>query len=233
MRMAVRINKFLASCGLGSRRGVEALVEQKRVKVNGHVCTDLSYKVEESDQVHVDDKLVGSLEVRSFLYHKPAGLVCSHQDEQGRATIYSDLPADFANLHHVGRLDLYSEGLLILSNDGELTQKLLHPSHQVEKEYHLGLDRACDNRLKEAFLKGIEDEGELLQASSVKQLSPRRVAVVLQTGKNRQLRRMVEAMNYKLRYLRRVRMGSLTIDTLRVGRWRRLQGPETQALIDS
>jgi len=141
----VRLNKYLASCGVGSRRGCDALVQSGEVLVNGETCLNPAYRVKPEDQVRASGKRLEPLGVQSIVLHKPAGLVCSRSDELGKNTIYTLLPGRLQHLMHVGRLDLDSEGLIILSNDGEVSQALTHPKHKVSKVYHVTLDQAFDN----------------------------------------------------------------------------------------
>ena len=145
MTDGTRLNKYLASCAVGSRRKCDEIIQAGRVEVNGHPCVNLGTRVSPADHVRVDGKRVSPKEPLVVAFHKPRGYVCTREDELGRRTIYDLLPESLRALHHVGRLDLDSEGLLILTNDGDLSQKLMHPSKSVEKEYLVTADQAFEN----------------------------------------------------------------------------------------
>ncbi|MDB4725672.1 pseudouridine synthase, partial [Akkermansiaceae bacterium] len=145
MSEGIRLNKYLASCGVGSRRACDAMVLDGDVVVNGQACLTPAYRVQPGDQIRANGKRIEPLIVQSIVLHKPAGLVCTRSDERQRDTIYNLLPGRMQHLMHVGRLDRDSEGLIILSNDGELSQALTHPKHKIQKLYHVTLDAAFDN----------------------------------------------------------------------------------------
>ena len=155
MSEGVRLNKYLASCGVGSRRACDELIASGRVEVNGSPCVKLATRVTETDSVRVDGKRVFPKEEIVVIFHKPRGYVCTRSDELGRETIYSLLPASLSALHHVGRLDTDSEGMLILTNDGDLSQQLMHPSKSVEKEYLVTSNQAFENSHLDQFLAGV------------------------------------------------------------------------------
>ena len=227
----MRLNRYLASCGLGSRRGCEQLVIEGRISINGSPCTDLSRRVGEDDRVQLDGRAVKPAPPQTVAFFKPRGLVTSHDDELGRNTIYNSLPEHLADLRHAGRLDLDSEGLLILTRDGALAQRLTRPSAGVEKEYLVTLDQAFDIRHGERLTEGITLEEGLASAVSYMHLSPRRLQVVLTQGMKRQLRRMFDELGYRVRKLVRVRIGSLTIGDLKPGKWRSLDSREVDLLL--
>ena len=129
MSEGVRLNKYLASCGVGSRRACDDLIATGRIEINGSPVVKLATRVNESDSVRVDGKRVFPKEEIVVIFHKPRGYVCTRNDELGRKTIYDLLPVSMHNLHHVGRLDADSEGMLIMTNDGDLSQKLMHKRH--------------------------------------------------------------------------------------------------------
>lgn len=226
-----RINQFLAACGLGSRRKCEELVTSGRVEVNGSPCLTLSTRITPSDHVRVDGKRVTCRESVTIAFHKPRGLVCSRQDELGRETIYSILPTALQSLHHVGRLDLDSEGLLILTNDGELSQALMHPSKAVEKEYLVTANQAFENAHLDQFLEGVYTPEGKFRAKSLERLSPRRIKVVLDHGAKRQIRLMLEALGYEVTKLLRVRIGNLWLGDLAPGDWAILNAKEIGMLL--
>lgn len=227
----IRLNKYLASAGVGSRRACDALVQEGEVLVNGDPCLTPGYRVQPGDQVRASGKRIEPLMVQSIVIHKPAGLVCSRKDENERATIYELLPGRLQHLAHVGRLDKESEGLLIMSNDGELSQALTHPSHNVRKVYHVTTENAFENSILSQLEKGVFTEVGKCRAVSVKRISSRRMELVLNTGLKRQIRYMIQAVGHRVKRLVRVRIGDLNLDTLRPGKWRLLENHEREALL--
>jgi len=220
-----RLNKYLAACGVDSRRGCDALILEGRVEVNGHPCLKPGTQVKEGDHVRVDGKRVTMLRTTTILFNKPRGLVCSKDDELGRETIYSLLPVAMQHLHHVGRLDADSEGLLLLTNDGDLTQKLMHPRNKVEKEYLVTSNQPYLQEHLDLFLSGVYCKEGKLSAKSLRRMSARRISMVLDQGAKRQIRVMHEALGYQVLKLVRVRIGTLWGGDLEVGRFQ-LLGPE-------
>ena len=231
MKEGLRLNKFLALCGVGSRRKCDELIQAGRVEINGSPCVNLGTRVSDSDHVRLDGKRVAPKESVVIALHKPRGFVCTRGDEHGRDTIYALLPGRLRTLHHVGRLDLDSEGLLILTNDGDLSQRLMHPSKSVEKEYLVTADQAFQTEHLEQFLAGIYSPEGKLKAKCIERLSPRRVRIVLDHGAKRQIRVMFEALGYKVVKLLRVRIGGLWLGDLAPGEWARLNPAEIAQLV--
>jgi pseudouridine synthase len=217
MPEGIRLNKFLASCGVGSRRKCDELIQTGRIEVNGQPCVNLGTRVADADSVRLDGKRVKPKAPMVIALHKPRGFVCSRKDELGRDTIYSLLPERLRKLHHVGRLDLDSEGLLILTNDGDLSQRLMHPSKSVEKEYLVTADQAFEGEHLDKFLEGIHTPEGKLRAKAIERMSPRRIKVILDHGAKRQIRVMFEALGYKVVKLLRVRIGALWLGDLEPG----------------
>ncbi|MEI7911534.1 MAG: pseudouridine synthase [Verrucomicrobiota bacterium] len=231
MNDGTRLNKYLASCAIGSRRACDALIQAGRVEVNGSSCTKLATRIQASDHVKVDGRRVVPRDVTIVAFHKPRGYVCSREDELGRDTIYALLPGALHSLHHVGRLDRDSEGLLILTNDGDLSQRLMHPSKSVEKEYLVTSNQAFENAHLDKFLEGVYTEGGKLRAKAIERLSARRIKVVLDHGAKRQIRLMFETMGYTVTKLLRVRIGQLWLGDLEPGHWALLTPPEVEMLL--
>ena len=226
----MRLNRFLASCGLGSRRACEEIILTGRVIVNGRKVSDLATVVEDSDKIFVDGREVDAKEHLTLALYKPPGVLSTKSDPQGRLTLYDLLPPHYRHLHYVGRLDNASEGLLILTNDGDLTQKLTHPSHKVDKEYLVQVDRPFRSENIKRLLDGIPFEEGLARAVAVHPISPRRLALILQQGYNRQVRRMFDALGFTVEKRVRVRVGSLTTEHLKPGKWRLLRPDEIKKL---
>ena len=225
-----RLNKFLASCGIGSRRSCDSLIQEGGVTLNGESCTNPATRVRDDDVVRLDGKRVSPRQTTTILFKKPRGYVCSKHDELGRATIYELLPPKFQHLNHVGRLDRDSEGLLVLTNDGELANRLTHPSNKVEKEYRVTLAAAVENHALRKLIDGVHTPEGRARAKTVKRLSPRRVSIVLETGLKRQIREMFKTLGGRVEKLFRIRIGRLTDPDLPLGRWRHLEHHETEML---
>ena len=151
----MRLNRFLAATGITSRRGADELIAAGRVTVNGKPCTDFHFQPGPTDHVKVDGKLIHQRAPVHILLNKPRGFVCTRRDPHIMDTIYDLLPSEFSSLAYVGRLDAQSEGLLLLTNDGELTQRLTHPRFKIEKEYEVVLDRAASLDLAQRLLRGV------------------------------------------------------------------------------
>jgi 23S rRNA pseudouridine2605 synthase len=231
MNEGTRLNKYLASCAVGSRRKCDELIQAGRVEVNGNPCINMGTRIGPNDHVRVDGKRVTPKEALVVAFHKPRGYVCTREDELGRETIYTLLPHTLRSLHHVGRLDRDSEGLLILTNDGDLSQRLMHPSKAVEKEYFVTADQAFDNAHLDQFLEGIYTPEGKLKAKAIERLSPRRIKVVLDHGAKRQIRVMFEALGYQVTKLLRVRVGGLWLGDLEPGQWAILNRQEIKMLL--
>lgn len=226
----MRLNRFLAAAGVGSRRHCDELIAAGRVMINGRICTNFSVQPTASDHVKVDGKLVHLDPPLTIMLHKPAGFVCTRKDVHARDTIFDLLPQKFSHLFNVGRLDAQTEGLLLLTNDGDLAQGLTHPRYKVDKEYEVTLDRSFDPVLKPKLLKGIFLDGKRARVESFHAISPTRLRVILRQGINRQVRRMFEAVNFQVKQLARVRVGKLRLGDLPRGHWRPLSKRELASL---
>lgn len=224
----VRLNRFLASCGIGSRRACDELIEQGRVEINGEIVVSLASRVQPGDHVKFDGKLLRSQAPLSVLFYKPRGCLCTRDDPQGRKTIYDLLPRNFAKLHYVGRLDYDSSGLLLLTSSGDLTERLTHPRYHVEKEYEVLVDHAFDPELVPKLLEGFPFPEGHAKMESVRLEGKRRLRIILTQGYNRQIRRMLSKVGYKVVRLDRVRIGGLVDDLLAPGEHRVLTHKEIE-----
>ena len=216
----MRLNRFLAAAGLGSRRHCDELIAAGRVAINGQPCTDFSVQPTARDHVKVDGKLVHVDTPITIMLHKPAGFVSSKSDPHARDTIFDLLPAKFAKLFNVGRLDAQTEGLILLTNDGELAQRLTHPRYKIDKEYEVTLDRPWDATLGPKLLRGIFLDGQRAYISHLRVITPTRLRVILRQGLNRQVRRMFQSVGYDVKRLARIRIGNLRLGDLPRGHWR-------------
>jgi 23S rRNA pseudouridine2605 synthase len=178
----------------------------------------------------VDGKLVHVAPLLTVMLHKPAGFVSTRRDPHVRDTVFDLLPPKFSRLFNIGRLDAPTEGLLLLTNNGDLAQHLTHPRFKVEKEYEVTLDRPWDPALTPKLLRGIVLDGRRARIARLHSISPMRLGVVLRQGINRQVRRMFEALGYHVKRLVRVRIGSLRLGDLPQGHWRALTKRELESL---
>ena len=230
--MEERLQKILSARGVASRRAAETILDAGRVTVNGRTAKVGDRADPERDEIRVDGRPLPPLDRRTYLVlNKPRGYVTTLSDEKGRRTVAQLVAGCGARVWPVGRLDLDSEGLLILTDDGELTQKLLHPSHEVEKEYHVWVEGDVEKALP--ILRGpLSLDGVPLHPAQVKILDAGVLSVTIHEGRNRQVRRMCAAAGLKVRHLRRVREGSLTLGNLKVGCWRPLTAEELSHLLE-
>ncbi|WP_081892486.1 pseudouridine synthase [Verrucomicrobium sp. BvORR106] len=227
----MRLNRHLSSCGLGSRRGCEQLIRDGRVILNGKICTNLSTTVTDSDDVVVDGNKVRPHKGVVIVLHKPRGLVCSRRDERDRDTIYNLLPEKFHTLHHVGRLDKESEGLLLMTNRGEVSQRLLHPSQGVEKEYEVITETRFDPEHLTRLTKGFHTEDGYAKAERAWMIGDYKIGMVLKQGLKRQIRMMLYFLGYEVKRLIRVRIGNLAIKGILEGNWKELSDKDVDKML--
>ena len=226
----MRLNRFLAAAGVGSRRYCDELIAAGRIIINGKICTNFSAQPTAGDSVKVDGKLLHAQPPLTIMLHKPAGFVSTRKDVHALDTIFDLLPQRFSGLFNVGRLDAQTEGLLLLTSDGDLAQRLTHPRYKIDKEYEVKLDRAWDRALAPKLLKGIFLDGERARIERLRSLTPTRLRVVLRQGINRQIRRMFDAVGYQVRHLARIRIANLRLGDLPRGHWRSLRKREIESL---
>jgi 23S rRNA pseudouridine2605 synthase len=224
----VRLNRYLSLCGLGSRRGVEALVLEGRVSINGHFVQDLATQVETDDRVLVDGRPIRLEKSIVIALNKPKGYVCTRSDEQDRLTIYDLLPRQFQTLHHVGRLDKDSAGLLLMTNRGDLSHRLIHPSQGAEKEYEVVTDKPLDQEVMAKLVKGMLTEEGFAKAERAWLETEYRAHVVLKQGLKRQIRLMFYQLGFEVERLTRVRIGWLELRGLPRGSWKELSEAEIE-----
>ncbi|MDZ7371399.1 MAG: rRNA pseudouridine synthase [candidate division KSB1 bacterium] len=229
----MRLNRYLALCGLASRRGAEELITAGRVTVNGKPVTDLATTVEEGrDRVRVDGVPVYPPRQKVYvLLNKPKGVITTAKDEKGRRSVL-DLVKLKERVFPVGRLDRNSEGLLLLTNDGELAHRLMHPRFKVQKTYRVQLEQPFDPNDFIALTQGVELEDGRTQPCSARYYgpSPSQIEIRIREGRYHQVRRMFEQLGYSVRSLKRVQYGPLVLEDLPRGRWRMLKQQEVDAL---
>ncbi|MBE5814108.1 MAG: rRNA pseudouridine synthase [Clostridiales bacterium] len=231
----MRLQKYLATCGVASRRASEKMIAEGRVSVDGVVITEMGTQVEEGQRVCVDGKPVTPEAQKHYLmYHKPAGEVTTVHDPEGRATVldrFKDYPV---RLYPVGRLDYDSEGLLLLTNDGDLTERMLHPSREVEKVYLARVSNVVTPAEARRLERGVMVDGRMTSHAKAKILSQQNLftdmLITIHEGRNRQVRKMVEQIGHQVVLLRRIRFGPLKLGELPRGMWRPLTEAELQQL---
>ncbi|MBP3427461.1 MAG: rRNA pseudouridine synthase [Clostridia bacterium] len=233
----MRLQKYMAMCGVAARRKCEEIILAGRVSVNGQVIDQMGTQVEEGDIVELDgQRIMPEERKRYIIYHKPAGEVTTVSDEKGRETVMDRFRDFEERLYPVGRLDYDSEGLLLLTNDGELAQRLTHPSCEADKVYLARVTGNPSNEAIERLRRGVFMEGD------ERRTYPAQVRVVrdealysdiivsIHEGRNRQVRRMFDAVGHKVLLLRRIRFGPLELGDLRRGEWRELTEQEIETL---
>ena len=226
--MPVRLNRYLASAGVGSRRAVDELIRAGRVTVNGEVG-ELGAAVGDGDVVAVDGRTVAPQELAYLMLHKPSGVVTTASDPQRRRTVV-DLVESPQRVYPVGRLDRDTTGLLLLTNDGELANRLAHPRQGVDKTYVVEVEGDPPPEAIRRLAEGVElDDGPTAPARA-RRLGAGRLELVIHEGRNRQVRRMCEAVGHPVRRLHRTAYGPLELDTLAPGSWRPLTAEEVAAL---
>ncbi|MBI5400245.1 rRNA pseudouridine synthase [Candidatus Saganbacteria bacterium] len=230
--MEIRLQKHMAQCGIASRRQAEAMIRAGQVKVNGKVVTELGTKIDpDKDQVTV----TGSPPIKQekkvyYKIFKPVGIVsaCSDAHEKTVIDLMKNIPF---RLYSVGRLDKESEGLLILTNDGEVSNQLMHPRYEHEKEYVVHVQRPMQAKMLVALEQGMMLDGEQTLPTKIVLVEPKAFRIVLREGKNRQIRRMVEAVGNRVTYLKRLRVGKIKLGTLNPGEYAPLSEAEMKELI--
>jgi 23S rRNA pseudouridine2605 synthase len=219
----IRIAKYIASCGISSRRQAEALIAEHKVKVNGEIITSPALNITENDQVEIEDRLISPVgETKLYLYHKPAGLIVSHNDEQGRKTIFSQIPSFYGHLVTVGRLDMNSEGLLLLTSNGELARFMELPQNKWPRKYKVKIFGNLPKNLRPELARGIIVEGIKYQPIEVNILyssgNNHWLELTLQEGKNREIRNICTHYNLKIARLIRTEFGPFSLGELPSGK---------------
>ncbi len=236
--MKERLQKIISHAGVCSRRKAEELILAGKVKVNGVVVRELGSEADvRKDRIEVSERVIRPEPLKYFLFHKPDGVITSVSDPAGRRTVMDYFPRVRERIFPVGRLDYHSEGLLIMTNDGNLDFILTHPSHEVEKEYEVVVRGKYSDSLARKMEKGVKiDSGvtapcEIVVASYDKEKNKTYLRMILHEGKNREIRKMMEAYHYPVFGLKRIRYSFLCLDVGR-GEYRRLTSAEVKKLYD-
>lgn len=229
----IRLQVFLSRSGAASRRASALIIEEGRVKVNGKAVLDASFRVGETDVITLDGKNLRA--TTNFIYlalHKPPFYLCSNSDPEGRPLAIDLLkPAFPQRLYNVGRLDFLSSGLIFFTNDGDFAKILTHPSFELEKEYQVLCKDEIPETLLIEFKKGIRLDGENYRCKSYKRNGPRSVDLILDEGKNREIRKVFTSHSISVKRIHRIRIGGVLLKGLQSGRFRSLTSREVQSLI--
>lgn len=230
----MRINKYIASAGVTSRRKADELIEHGKVKINGTLLQDPGYQVQDGDEVSVDGRIIKPADrLVYYLLNKPCGYVTSTHDEEGRPCV-TELVPDEIRVFPVGRLDFNTSGLLILTNDGELSNKLMHPSNEFDKTYVARVKGIVTRAEASRLAKGIDIGGFVTSPAEVTILRHDKnssiVEITIHEGKNRQVRRMFKAIDHPVEELVRTKLGNLQIGRLSTGQFRKIGPAEIEYL---
>lgn len=232
----MRLQKYLASCGVASRRHAEQMIADGLIQVNGQTITEMGFQVTEEDEVRVRGDIVKPEEEKHYvLYHKPMGEVTTVSDDKGRETVMDHFRDYPVRLYPIGRLDYDSEGLLLLTNDGDLAAKLTHPRHEVDKTYLARVTGKVSAEAVHRLRAGVMlEDGFRTSPAKVQVIREEAFAsavlITIHEGHNRQVRRMMEAVGHRVLLLRRVRFGPIDIKGVAKGTWRELTQDEVKAL---
>ena len=237
MEEEIRLQKFMADCGIASRRKCEELILKGKVKVNGKLVTTLGIKINPNkDEVMYDGKIVKESDEKIYiLLNKPIGYVTTAKDQFNRDTVL-DLVKVGKRIVPVGRLDMYTSGALLLTNDGEFVYKVTHPKHEIEKTYTVTLKGSVTNDEVERLRKGVKIEDYVTKPAKVKILKIdkekdiSRLEITIHEGKNRQIRKMCESIGKKVIALHRSKIGNIDVKDLKIGQWRYLKESEVKQL---
>ena len=233
-KQEMRLQVYLAHAGVASRRACEKIIAEGRVSVNGTLVTDMGSKVRTGDTVLLDGKPVHPEARKCYvLLNKPAGFVCTLSDEKGRPTAADLLKETYSErLYNIGRLDMFSSGAILFTNDGDFAAKIEHPSAQIEKEYVIETTQDFPPELLTRFERGIRVDGIFYKCRSAAAINRRKLRIVLVEGKNREIRRVLDSFNCTIKRLVRVRIGSLELGNLKAGEFRNLTANERHALLE-
>ena len=228
----VRLNKYISEQGIASRREADRLIGEGLVKVNGKVVTALGTKIDPmKDKVEVDEKQMQQEKKLTYIaLNKPKGYVCSMKPTQEDPDIVTDLIDIPERIYPVGRLDKETTGLLLLTNDGTLVNKIIHPSSESEKEYEVTFFQQIPEGALQKLREGVKILGEKTLPTKVKKIAPAKIRIILKEGKNRQVRRICQKVGYPVKNLKRIRIKDLILGSLPLGRWRHLNQQEVKSL---
>ena len=229
----IRLQLYMARCGIASRRKCENIISQGRVSINGKIVTIPGTKVSEDDIVKMDNRQISTANKKIYIaLHKPAKFLCSTEDPDGRSLAIDLIaPAVTQRVYNVGRLDYLTSGIIFFTNDGDFAKKMTHPSSHVEKEYVVTTKKKIPEELMENFEKGIYVGGEFFKLKSYKLNGSNSVNIVLEEGKNRELRKVFQSQNINVKKVHRIRIGNVKLSGINCGRFRHLTDREIKTLL--
>jgi 23S rRNA pseudouridine2605 synthase len=230
--MKVRLQKILSTAGIASRRAAERLLTDGRVSVNGQTITQLGTRADpDQDDIRIDGRRIKTVPRRIYLLlNKPRGYMTTRADPQGRPTVLDLMPRLREYVYPVGRLDYDSEGLLLLTNDGDLAARLMHPRHEIERTYVARVRGVPDDIALKRLARGIVIDGHRTSPAKVRRLAPSTLAITIHEGRSRQVRKMSEAIGHPVIRLERVRFGPIEDSSLKPGSYRELSAREVALL---
>ena len=227
----MRLNKYLAQCGLGSRRKCDEIISKGKIKINGQIVKDFSFSVTNEDYVQYNNKLIDAETLVTYMLFKPKGYICTKNDKYNRKVIYDLLPT--SNLFSVGRLDYDTTGLILLTNDGDLCYKLSHPKFQIKKKYIVSTDQKLTNSQIKQISKGLRIDNKIKYTATINFLSSEKNKffwdVILTEGKNREIKKIFNFFGIKVLSLHRYKFGNLMLGALKEGKYRKIKKSELKS----
>lgn len=221
----IRLNKYIAECGICSRRSADNLILEAKVQINGETVTDLGIKIDENkDIIKVNGKSINKEEKKVYIMlNKPKGYVTTSKEQFGRKSVLDLLDVDF-RVYPIGRLDMYTEGLLLFTNDGNFANKMMHPKNEIEKTYIVKVEGNITEEKILALKNGVDIGGYITKPAKIKVLNTKKeIEIVISEGKNRQVRKMCNAVDLKVLNLKRTKIGNLNLGNLKIGEYRYLK----------
>ena len=227
----MRLNKYLAQCGLGSRRKCDEIISKGKIKINGQIVKDFSFSVTNEDYVQYNNKLIDAETLVTYMLFKPKGYICTKNDKYNRKVIYDLLPS--GNLFSVGRLDYDTTGLILLTNDGDLCYKLSHPKFKIKKKYIVSTDQKLTNSQVKQISKGLRIDNKIKYTAIINFLSSEKNKffwdVILTEGKNREIKKIFNFFGIKVLSLHRYKFGNLMLGALKEGKYRKIKKSELKS----
>lgn len=236
MAEKIRLQTYLASCGIGSRRTCESYIDEKRIAVDGIIIKEQGLKIDPQKQkITFDGKNITPQKKQWILLNKPPKYICSSKDQGDKQSFLRLLPKEIERVFAVGRLDYLSEGLLLVTNDGTLANKIIHPRYEIKKKYQIITKQQITNDQQKLMLQGIQSNNELLKILAIKEMKKPNESkycyeIILGEGRNRHIRRMLSELSIPLSTLKRIQIGPISLGLLKKGEWRYLTSEEMEQL---
>lgn len=228
----IRLNKYIAMCGVASRRKADELIASGKIKVNGKVISELGFLVDGTEEIlYEGNKIQIEENKKYYMLNKPKGYVTTAKEQFNRKSVL-DLINCNERIYPVGRLDMYSEGLLILTNDGELTNKITHPKKHIAKTYRVILNKNVTDEIIQKLENGVDIGGYITSKAKVSKLKDKEIEITIYEGKNRQIRKMCETVGYTVINLKRISIGKLKLGKLETGKYIELTNKDIQKIFE-